>query len=63
MRVRALQSFASPLVIATVGQEFDLPDENAVAWIKAGLVERVPDEPEAAVMAEAEVAVPRKGRR
>lgn len=50
MKVRALKSFASALVVASPGLEFDCPDDVALAWLKAGMVERVVSEPELAVM-------------
>ena len=57
MRVRALKSFVSEFIVASEGQEFDCPDALASGWVKVGLVERMPEELEAAVMSGGEHAV------
>jgi hypothetical protein len=60
MRVRALKTFASPGGVRQDGDEFDLGEAQAVDWIKAGLVQRVPEEPRTAVRPAPEMAVRRK---
>jgi hypothetical protein len=63
MRVRALCSFASPAGSASPGEELDVSPEQALDWIKAGLVERAVPDVETATLRPPEQAVTRKGRR
>ena len=60
MKVKAVASFASPVITPAPGQEFDVSDEQARDWIKAGLVIPVTSEPEKATRASREKAVSRK---
>jgi len=38
MKVRALTSFCSDIIVPAPGQEFEVADAQARDWIKAGLV-------------------------
>lgn len=63
MKVRALQTFASPVATAVTGDIFDVDPEVGLAWAKAGLVERLAPAPETTTMRRApEAAVTRKAR-
>lgn len=61
MLVRAIQSFVSPRGSAAAGEQLDLPPDQAVAWIRAGLVERV-EMVETATRRTPEVAVTRRAK-
>lgn len=63
MKVCALISFVSPAGSAAAGEVVDVTPEQARAWITAGLVKPVADEPETATRQAPETAVTRKGRR
>lgn len=63
MRVRALVSFASPIICPAAGEVFDIPKEQALDWIKAGLVQPVEPEVEEATLPAPERAISRKGKR
>lgn len=62
MKVRALQTFASPVASAAAGDVFDVDPEVGLAWAKAGLVERLPEQPSTATRRAPEAAVTRKGK-
>lgn len=62
MKVRALQTFASPVATAAAGDVFEVDPEVGLAWVKAGLVERLADQPETATRRAPEAAVTRKAR-
>jgi hypothetical protein len=63
MRVRALQTFSTTSAKRAPGEEFDCSDAEGVAWLKAGLVQRVGEEVETATPREPETAVSRRGKR
>jgi hypothetical protein len=63
MKVRALVSFASAIICPSPGDVFEVSDQQALDWIKAGLVVREPPSPETAVRSHPEAAVLRRGRR
>lgn len=54
MKVRALTSFCSEIIVPAAGQEFEVSDEQAKDWIKAGLVVPVEKRRERATAAPAE---------
>ena len=60
MRVRVLKTFASDRAAFSDGDEVSLPDAQALDWIKAGLVQRVAEEPKTATRREPELAVRRR---
>ncbi len=61
MRVRALTSFAGSGFSVGQGDEFDLPE--GVDWLRAGLVEAIPEpEQEAAIAEMPEKAVKPRAR-
>lgn len=62
MKVRALQTFASPVASAAAGDVFEVEPEVGLAWAKAGLVERLTDQPATATRRATEAAVTRKGK-
>jgi hypothetical protein len=50
MKIRMLKACATPLGSFNVGEEVDVPNESAVAWIKAALAEPVRDKAETAIL-------------
>lgn len=63
MRVRIKTALVGNGTSYHEGDEVDLGDETAVAWIRAGHAERIPSEPETAEPRLAEKAVLHGGRR
>lgn len=63
MRVRVLTTFVAEGRHREAGDEFEMADHLAVIRIKAGLVQRVAEEPRMAVTPEPELAVSRRGKR
>lgn len=61
MRVQVLKTFAGNGVSCSEGDVVSLTDEQAISWIKAGLVMRLPEEPRTAIVSRpTETAVRRR---
>lgn len=52
MRVRVLEAFAIEHWVCNPGEEIELPDVEAVSFLKAGVVERIASVPEVAMLPE-----------